>query len=305
MLIKHPFDISATWQPLPDYQLLIIDGPDAIAFAQNQFMNDVKVLQIGHWQWNGWLSPKGRVIALFALIRTDENSLWAIIPDMPAQTLAEQLQRFVFRSKVKLDASKHYQLIGCFDSIQPQTDLRHIARHVDGSWLLDFSGDGAQRSLGVVPIDKAVLSTINPTDNDSFVTCWFEADIRHGLPRLVESQRDVWTPQMLSLDRLGAFSVRKGCYPGQEIVARTHFLGKNKRSLGLIYSDENLSPGQIIHTQHNGNSLEFATIVTNRTNTGFSLAVIKIDEYENISIQNKNIPIASLFNGLTRLNDFQ
>ena len=59
-------------------------------------------------------------------------------------------------------------------------------------------------------------------------------DLEHGLPRLPASQAEHWTPQQLSLERLGAFSVKKGCYPGQEIVARTHFLGKAKRGLALL-----------------------------------------------------------------------
>ena len=71
-------------------------------------------------------------------------------------------------------------------------------------------------------------------------------DLRHGLPRLPESQREQWTPQQLSLDRLDAYSVRKGCYPGQEIVARTHFLGKAKRTLVLFESDAPLAPGSAV-----------------------------------------------------------
>jgi folate-binding protein YgfZ len=66
---------------------------------------------------------------------------------------------------------------------------------------------------------------------------WREADLRHGLPRLGPAQVEAWTPQMLSLDRLRAFSLKKGCYPGQEIVARTHYLGQAKRGLVLVAGD--------------------------------------------------------------------
>ena len=64
-----------------------------------------------------------------------------------------------------------------------------------------------------------------------------DADIEHGLPRLSETQSELWTPQMLSLERLGAFSLKKGCYPGQEIVARTHYLGQAKRHIRLVRAD--------------------------------------------------------------------
>jgi folate-binding protein YgfZ len=72
-------------------------------------------------------------------------------------------------------------------------------------------------------------------------------DLAHGLPRLGDDQVDRWTPQQLSLDRLRAYSVKKGCYPGQEIVARTHFLGQAKRGLVLLEGDAPLAPGGAVH----------------------------------------------------------
>src|SRR5690606_29091774 len=86
---------------------------------------------------------------------------------------------------------------------------------------LDLSSEAGPRTLRIggepAPPDPAALAR------------WTAADVAHGLPRLEASQAEKWTPQQLSLDRLRAYSVRKGCYPGQEIVARTHFLGKAKR----------------------------------------------------------------------------
>ena len=72
---------------------------------------------------------------------------------------------------------------------------------------------------------------------------WMAFDLEHGLPRLSTSQAEQWTPQMLSLERLHAFSVKKGCYPGQEIVARTHFLGQAKRGLVLLEADAPVAVG--------------------------------------------------------------
>jgi folate-binding protein YgfZ len=72
---------------------------------------------------------------------------------------------------------------------------------------------------------------------------WAAFDIEHGLPRLPASQVGQWTPQQLSLDRLNAYSIKKGCYPGQEIVARTHFLGQAKRGLVLLDACGALQPG--------------------------------------------------------------
>ena len=88
---------------LPGHAVLALSGRDAVGFAQAQFMNDVTVLADGQWQWNGWLTPKGRVIALFALLRVDAETLWLVLlPEVDAAALAARLQRFVFRSKVTL-----------------------------------------------------------------------------------------------------------------------------------------------------------------------------------------------------------
>ena len=88
---------------------------------------------------------------------------------------------------------------------------------------LDLGGDGAPRCLRITTVDAA--------PDEALASRWRAFDLQHGLPRLAADQAEAWTPQQLSLDRLRAFSVKKGCYPGQEIVARTHFLGQVKRGL--------------------------------------------------------------------------
>ena len=92
----------ASLNRLPSYSLLVLEGPDALAFIQAQSMNDVKALADGQWHWNGLLNPKGRLIALFALLRIRADLLYLLLPDFPAEKLSDHLQRFVFRSKVKL-----------------------------------------------------------------------------------------------------------------------------------------------------------------------------------------------------------
>jgi hypothetical protein len=84
--------------------VLEAEGRDAGAFLQAQLMNDVSQLGVGDWQWNGWLSPKGRVIALTLLLRRGEQLYWLVLPDYPATRLADDLRRFQFRSKLSLRA---------------------------------------------------------------------------------------------------------------------------------------------------------------------------------------------------------
>lgn len=212
---------------LPHHQLLSLAGRDAMAFAQGQFMSDVAALADGQWQWSGWLTPKGRVIALFALLRLDAQTLWLLLPDADAAALAEALRRYVFRSKVVL-APLDAAVEGRFSAPLHASGNRFAALEA-GRIELDMSGEHGARSLRIGP-------TVAADDADALAR-WDAADLAHGLPRLPTSQASQWTPQQLSLDRLHAFSVKKGCYPGQEIVARTHFLGQAKRGLVLFDSD--------------------------------------------------------------------
>ena len=212
---------------LPSHHVLALVGRDAVAFAQAQCMNDVAALGDGQWQWNGWLTPKGRVIALFALLRLDSEALWLILPDVDAGALATQLQRFVFRSKLKLEPRGDLHAVATFGP--PVAASGSMSANVDGAVELDMSADGGSRRLRIASTDAA--------PDDALASRWRGFDIAHGLPRLDAEQVDAWTPQQLSLERLRAFSVKKGCYPGQEIVARTHFLGKVKRVLMRLQGD--------------------------------------------------------------------
>lgn len=211
---------------LPGHRVLVLEGRDAATFAHAQFMSDVAALPDGHWHWSGWLTPKGRVVALFALLRLDAERLWLVLPDADPEALAAQLQRFVFRTRVALAVRGDLVVSGSFDA--PAVARGNVlAGDPDTGFELDHGGDGGPRILRVAP-------GAAPPADDAAAARWRLEDLAHGFPRLEAAQSEQWTPQMLSLERLQAFSVRKGCYPGQEIVARTHFLGKGKRELVLL-----------------------------------------------------------------------
>ena len=225
---------TAPWFALPDHAVIALEGPDATAFAQAQFANDVVALAPGHWQWNAWLTPKGRVIALFALLKLEQDRILLMLPDADASGLASQLQRFVFRRKLKIAARDDLQASGSFH--QPGS-ARNAQIGIDGDSIeIDYGDDNEGRTLRIAPAREW------PEHADARAH-WKAFDLLHGLPRLPAEQREQWTPQQLSLERLQAFSVKKGCYPGQEIVARTHFLGKAKRGLVLFEADTAIACG--------------------------------------------------------------
>jgi folate-binding protein YgfZ len=226
---------------LSGFSVAGVEGRDAATFLQSQAMNDVAALAPGYWQWNGLLTPKGRVIALFALACVDEGRYLLVLPDHPAEELVSHLRRFVFRSKVTLTADAGWRAAA--GPAGPASDPAAIASDGDGALSLDFGGEGGARRLWLLtPGHPALAPPSAATD-----AAWLAMDLAHGLPRLAAAQREAFTPQMLSLERLSAFSLRKGCYPGQEIVARTHYLGQAKRGLARLRG-EGLAPGLPVET---------------------------------------------------------
>jgi folate-binding protein YgfZ len=284
-------NLSRTSTPvfaLPDHALVTLEGPDATAFAQAQFANDVVALAPGHWQWNAWLTPKGRVIAVFALAKLAEDRLWLVLPDHPVAPFVEALRRFVFRRKLKVEAAEGAGISGAFAApAQAQGPTLGIG---DDGVELDAGGNGGPRTW------RIGLHMAEDVDQQA---AWRDADLRHGLPRLSDTQREQWTPQQLALDRLAAYSVKKGCYPGQEIVARTHFLGKAKRSLQGFLAESDVAPGAAVRdeTREIG---EVVSVAQERGRTRL-LAVLPLDHAgDGLTVDSMALTQEPLLDGLRR-----
>ncbi|GAB3750858.1 folate-binding protein YgfZ [Lysobacter olei] len=281
---------------LSNHRLITLSGRDAVAFAQAQFMNDVTLLADGQWQWNGWLTPKGRVVALFALLRVDAETLWLVVPDADPRPLADALKRFVFRSKVAIALREDLYVAGRLDApVVASAAMAAVTTDATGGAVgaeLDMSGEGGPRTLSI----SASPRTPSPT----FDAAWAAADLRHGLPRLPASQAEHWTPQQLSLERLKAFSVKKGCYPGQEIVARTHFLGKVKRGLMLVESTASLDAGAELLAAGSALGTVVASARDEAGSIGLAVVPLERDASAALTLGAAPVTEAALLGGLAR-----
>jgi len=290
------FKTNRAAQPVPrlsGFSLLDFSGPDASHFLQAQTMNDVRVLATGHWQWNGWLNPKGRLIALFALLKLSDEEFVAVLPDFPAQELQPLLQRFVFRSKVRIQPLAGLVPSADFSAVDDGAPRDQAVGDLQSGICLDFSGDGNRRRLLLLPEADAGLLPPDPSCDAR----WFAMDLAHGLPRLAPDQVEAWTPQMLSLDRLNAFSLKKGCYPGQEIVARTHYLGQAKRRLSLV-AGSGIDAAAALKDEH-GNA--FGQLVSIAPDGSLGLAVIQSDKHSSsASIGDRSVTLPPFQDGLQR-----
>lgn len=274
---------------MPDLHVVELAGRDATTFAQAQFINDLNGLQPGHWQWNGWLTPKGRTVALFALAKWSDDRIWLLLPDLDPSGLAEALRRFVFRSKVAVTVRDDLLVAGAF--AKPE--------RAEGNRFVEHEGV-AELDLGTPDLPRVLrIGSPVPAVDGAALQRWRMFDLEHGLPRLGPDQSGQWTPQQLSLERIRGFSVKKGCYPGQEIVARTHFLGKAKRGLALLESDHAIAPGADV----TGNGRAVGTVVASAGLDGhhLSLAVMPLDrEATPLSVGDSPVGERPLREGLAR-----
>lgn len=247
-----------------NFQSLQFDGPDAADFLQRQLMNDVRQLrEDGSAQWTGLLSAKGKVQHLFLLLRVSAQRYVAVCPDRDCAPLSARLQERVFRSKVKMTQETHAEV---WHLPASSTDAAPDAKLLwqGDRWLSWF----AEPPAGLAP----------PCPDDALTALqqsWDLADIEGGVVRLHDSIREEFTPQMLGLERRKAFSLSKGCFPGQEILARTHFLGKAKRTLRLLAVEGEVACGASIfhHDREVGRVVSDA--VSNR-----ALAVLPLEQPE-------------------------
>ncbi len=205
-------------------QSVLIEGPDALAFAHAQFSSHVDALECGQWQFSAWLSAQGRVRALFHLARPSEHQLLLLLRGGDADTLTEALGRYVFRAKVSISAS-HPRRIGTGPALA----------------LYTFQTVGDTLELGCGDHRLRVSET------ETSDTHWRLPQLRAGWPWLPLMELDKWLAPALSLQRLQATVTDKGCYPGQEIIARLHFRGGHKWHLHGATLAHSANPGDRLH----------------------------------------------------------
>jgi len=209
---------------LPEVNCLLIEGPDAWRFAQAQFSGDVEPLAEGRWQWNAWLDAQGRVQALMHLADLGGERLLAVLRGGDAGTICAGLARYVFRAKATVTA-------------------RIFSGHAERALPMGCVDADARKGITIGYGDRSLRLKASGTHADpQAANAWRLAEIRAGWPVLPAGDVQ-FLPAALALERLGAVSLDKGCYPGQEIVARLHYRGGHKFSLYHVRGPVALEPG--------------------------------------------------------------
>ena len=204
----------------PVHRVLRLSGPDALTFLQSQLTNDVAALTVGAWQWQGYCSVKGRLLATFALTRIADDVWEGIVHISTVEALAKRLTMFRMRSKVVIETAADHGVGLAFtaaDVVRPA--LKAALALPDGR--------------AYVIVDTTTTDTVQPAD-DAIQQRWQRGNIEAMQPEITASTSEMFVPQMIAWDTVqpgGGVSFSKGCYPGQEIVARAHYRGAVKRHL--------------------------------------------------------------------------
>lgn len=231
---------------LPDIGVIRVTGEDSQSFLQGQLCNDLRSLERGAHQLNGYCQPKGRLLALFR-VQACDNGYLLICPKNTIAPTLQRLRMFVLRAKVMLeDVSEQWRVLGgsgaALESALAEAATTPMANtsgsgHVDEHWqALCLSLPTGQNRRWLLLLQDNELSTqlkMWQSQNIEWVNAshWQAAEIAAGLPQVTAETREAFIPQMMNLHLVDGLSFSKGCYPGQEIVARSQYLGQLKRRM--------------------------------------------------------------------------
>ena len=259
---------------LPGWGLILVEGPDASSFLQGQLTNSVLGLSptssgaiaqgSSAARLTGYCTAKGRLLA----------SAWISLHSSPAETkyalfvsrdiaavVAKRLTMFVLRSKVTVrDMSEAWSIYGALEPIAQA--LPHLPA--------DAIALAMQTPEDSNPLKRIVFASQMTVDAQANASAWNMAEVLSGIPRIVAATQDQFVPQMVNLESVGGVDFKKGCYPGQEVVARSQYRGAIKRRLFLAKAQtpiESCPPGtEIFHEEDPGQPAGMVVLSTPNLN---------------------------------------
>ncbi len=245
--------------PLVHLGLIGLAGDDTADFLHNQLTSDVRHLQPESAQHSAWCTAKGRMLASFLLYREHADYRALLSADLVG-AMHQRLKMFVLRSRVTIaDLSDRHEVIGLSgpqaEAIMgasglpvPLAPLKTatfgqgtVLRLDRRRWLIVVGSQAAGALWTALAASACPVGT----------PVWHWLDIEAGLPLISAATKEEFVPQMVSFDKIGGISFNKGCYPGQEIVARTQYLGKVKRHLYRVRADAPIGAGTPIIARDN------------------------------------------------------
>ncbi|CAH2800230.1 MAG: tRNA-modifying protein YgfZ [uncultured Caballeronia sp.] len=265
-LAASDFDAVKTagaYMPLTQFGVVDVKGEEAAAFLHNQMTNDVQHLDASTARLAGYCSPKGRLLGSFLMWRTADAVRLLIAHDVQA-AVQKRLSMFVLRSKAKLSNATpevaavgfagdvRAALSGIFDALPDGMHVKVEGPH--GSLIRVPDAAHRPRFLWVGPKAEveAQFAKLDERLRRVPEQMWDWLDIHAGEPRITHATVEQFVPQMVNFDVLGGVNFKKGCYPGQEVVARSQYRGTIKRRTALAHTDAATPGAELFHSDDPG-----------------------------------------------------
>jgi tRNA-modifying protein YgfZ len=288
------------------YSMLAVTGRDAATFLQGQTTCDVVGLQNDRATPGAVCNPKGRVFATFMLF-IHENGFRLLLPQALTPAVEKRLRMFVLRSQVRIEnITDSVAMFGLSCLELPKSaanaqysagDHRYLVVNAENRQLIQF---GPQQWFLIANPEAAERQWSDLVGRDGFAErsddYWNLLCVLNGIPTLATETTETFIPQMINLDALGGISFNKGCYTGQEIVARMHFLGKLKRRmiLAAMESARLPTPGEPVFVEGSEQSVGQVVNAAYLHNTEIRLlAVLQIDQIRSKSIHLSGDPAST------------
>lgn len=255
---------------LPFFAVVRVYGEDRAAFLHNQFSNDIANLPAGHACYATYNTPKGRVIANMLVLNRGEDLLLLLAHDL-AEAVVKRLRMYVLRSKVSFEIMADMAVAG-----EPPMQERDPALPEQPALLLPAS---EQLQAWQIPLPHGGKLWVGlradlPPYHEKTALLWQSHELQSGYPWIAAASTESCVAQMLNQHLIGGVHFKKGCYPGQEIIARAQYRGQVKRGLVLLGSSACLNNGDKLF---NDNDEEVGIVINQapQTNGCLALAVIK------------------------------
>lgn len=275
---------------LDNLGLIKISGDDAEQFLQGQLTNDVTLLD-NNWQYTGYCNPQGRLIALIILWRTGVD-FYALIDDALQDLTVKRLSMFIMRSKVAIESLTEPAIVACLagenlDAKDKNATLPLPTQELQ-SGLLITKNQWTYLSFGTRGLLVRQTQENQPIDSSAELQeRWEKLDILAGLPKVSTETHEMFVPQMVNLDLLNGINFNKGCYTGQEIVARMHYLGKLKQRMFVCTANSGTA-GDKVSTQTG----EIAGNLVTNVVQGVCLAVVRLKHVQAALVLESGLSIA-------------
>ena len=291
---------------LSQFGTLRVSGEDAQSFLQNLLSNDIREVTTAHAQLSSLNSPKGRMLATMLICHSGNDYLLQL-PRVLCEPLRKKLSMYILRAKVRItDASdeiislglsgEHAQaILGSQFGELPQLPFDFL--DTEHGSLIKISDTRFQINIAAQQASK-FWDTLSQSAQPVGSLCWDWLNIRSGIPVILPQTQEQFVPQMANFELIGGVSFKKGCYPGQEIVARMQYLGKLKRRMYLAHLDGNEAPqpgDELFSTDMEGQPSGIIVNAAPAPKGGYDmLAVVQTSSQETQTVHWKSLQGAAL-----------